>query len=524
MGRRSFCGPIGLFLVVALAADAGQAQLSVETLNGFNIFESGSWIIKKYAVCGDMSHGGDLFIEHDLELGGELYLSGLLYLEGREGQGADGDQYIYFYDEDERTDEYLAWKDDDDTFELSNSLAVLGVGGQARIESRDEEKLVVASESSFMWFLTDSVNSIEGATFTWAEDRVSSHERLMELRWENGGDLKIGGTLIPGAFDLAESFWRVGDMAPGDLVAADSKRPDAVRVSRGAYDRRVVGVVSARPGVNLGGGVFSVEALRERWGDEVGEEYERTRPSVEEAVYAANQGLQDELMWLHSQTSYEQYLLSRAAGSVRPSPAAIRRDDGGAPPPSASRPSPKKLAELYEEALADHRRRVEDLVLRRFFRERFVAVALAGRVPVKASAASGAIAIGDPLAASPLPGVAMKATAPGPVIGTALEPLAQGLGTIQVLVNRGWYAGEEDPRLTGAGTGGRGRDVRLADLQAENDQLSSRLAVLEALVAAMMDAGSQPSVSAERGTGSEGIEPAGRLARLGNTHQTTDSP
>lgn len=48
-------------------------------------------------------------------------------------------------------------------------------------------------------------------------------------------------------------------------------------------------------------------------------------------------------------------------------------------------------------------------------------IALSGRVPVKLSTENGEIKIGDPLMLSSLPGVAMKATGTGQVIGIALE-------------------------------------------------------------------------------------------------------
>ena len=50
-----------------------------------------------------------------------------------------------------------------------------------------------------------------------------------------------------------------------------------------------------------------------------------------------------------------------------------------------------------------------------------VVLALAGRVPVKVSLENGPIKAGDPLTSSSTPGVAMKATGPGEIIGTALE-------------------------------------------------------------------------------------------------------
>jgi hypothetical protein len=80
-------------------------------------------------------------------------------------------------------------------------------------------------------------------------------------------------------------------------------------------------------------------------------------------------------------------------------------------------------------------------------------VALTGRVPVKVSTQNGPIGIGDYLTSSPLPGVAMKSTKPGRVIGKALEAYAttdpQATSTITVFLNPTWY----DPDLALTDTG-----------------------------------------------------------------------
>jgi hypothetical protein len=66
-------------------------------------------------------------------------------------------------------------------------------------------------------------------------------------------------------------------------------------------------------------------------------------------------------------------------------------------------------------------------------------VALAGRVPVKVSTENGPIKIGDKLTSSNTPGVAMKATEAGAIIGLALEPYnGVGVGKITVFVNVDW--------------------------------------------------------------------------------------
>lgn len=66
-------------------------------------------------------------------------------------------------------------------------------------------------------------------------------------------------------------------------------------------------------------------------------------------------------------------------------------------------------------------------------------VVLMGRAPVRVSDQNGPIRRGDPLTSSSIPGVAMKATRPGPLLGQALEPWAEsGQGRIEVLVMPQW--------------------------------------------------------------------------------------
>lgn len=67
-------------------------------------------------------------------------------------------------------------------------------------------------------------------------------------------------------------------------------------------------------------------------------------------------------------------------------------------------------------------------------------VAHTGRTAVKVSAENGAIRPGDYLTSSGNPGVAMKATKKGPVIGKALQSYSsEGTGQIQMLADVTWY-------------------------------------------------------------------------------------
>ncbi len=72
-----------------------------------------------------------------------------------------------------------------------------------------------------------------------------------------------------------------------------------------------------------------------------------------------------------------------------------------------------------------------------------IPMALAGRAPVKVTSENGPIIQGDLLTSSSLPGVAMKATQAGPIIGKALESYnesdPQKIDKILAFINVSWY-------------------------------------------------------------------------------------
>jgi len=74
---------------------------------------------------------------------------------------------------------------------------------------------------------------------------------------------------------------------------------------------------------------------------------------------------------------------------------------------------------------------------------RHVEVSLAGRAPVKVSAANGPIHSGDYLTASSIPGVAVKSVGAGMVVGRALESYeGSQVGKVMALVNLSWNPGD----------------------------------------------------------------------------------
>ncbi len=80
-------------------------------------------------------------------------------------------------------------------------------------------------------------------------------------------------------------------------------------------------------------------------------------------------------------------------------------------------------------------------------------IALAGRVPTKVSTINGPIKRGDPITSSETPGVGMKATKAGPIVGKALQDYTSddpnAIGKIVVFVSLGWW--DPDVFLTDTG-------------------------------------------------------------------------
>lgn len=77
---------------------------------------------------------------------------------------------------------------------------------------------------------------------------------------------------------------------------------------------------------------------------------------------------------------------------------------------------------------------------------RTVPIALAGRIPVKVTNENGDIQAGDYLTSSSTPGVAMKATRSGPIIGQALEDAMMfddHTGVVLMFVKNGFYFGSD---------------------------------------------------------------------------------
>ena len=341
-----------------------------------------------------------------------------------------------------------------------------------RIKVDDDADLRIETDGGFIRFYTDLDNNTSQTDIgRWFNNGTQLANRVWQI--DVAGNLDIDGTLTENtSFDLAESFLKAAPVEPGDVVRVDPRQGDAVVRSDRAYDRAAIGVVSTRPGVVLGGGVFSVERLVENWGDEVAALFRREQAAYEKEAFEAHPELRALAARVESISAFAD------ASSLTP----VRGQE-------LKPVDQERLQASYEEERIEYADELEGAALDLFFARTFVPITLAGRVPVKVDASFGAIEPGDPLTASPTPGVAMKATRPGAVIGTALESWSAGSGKIRVLVQRGWYGGDAGEHRRGASSLRPELDPQraaladsLADKEAELAELWERLAALESIV------------------------------------------
>jgi len=468
------CSVSAVLLLVLGASPPTRAQLVVQGGDEPSLFTSDTPDLPHRP---DIGSARDVFISDDLEIGGRLFVDRLIHVN-RDPE--DIDQFIYFSDDGSTSDESFSWDDSADAFSLTNDLDLLdGAGGAATIRARAENELQLLSEAPEMYFLIDSNSNDNAAlvdhTFTWANNSFAANQRAMVLRSVTGdvGDLEIDGSLTQNiGFDIAESFLAGEPARPGQLVAVDPTRPNAVVLATDADAGRVLGVVSTRPAIIMGGGALSVAGLRRTWGAEATDLFLSRRAELEVEVLGANEALRQQASILASMSTYEGVARARFATSAfREQPLADEDSDRTQAPKELSE---NELRAGYDEAFRNFQTRMLDAVMSRFFERYFASVALAGRVPVEVDADLGSIRPGDLLAVSPTSGVARRADSAGAIVGTALEGLDRGQGRILMLVHRGWIGPA------------RSSQIELADLRAENARLVARLARIEETLGAIV--------------------------------------
>jgi hypothetical protein len=393
--------------------NASGSGTMMEYTSELNINEaSGIYFDGDTAILWSPGDGGLLRIfDQDGGTGGERFRfsnSTLSFING----SINGPQKIGFYSTgiDAKT---FGWNDTSLKFELTGAgLDLIGNGGLAVLRDPVADgTLSIDSMDSVRIGLDEDNTTTTAAFHIFHHDTAANATSTLLRLEETTGDLKIRGALSQNfVFDLAESFLATERLEPGDVVASDPHRANAVRRARREDGAAVLGIVSTRPGVVLGGAVMDRDTLT-AWGPDVRARFEKEWPRLRAELLSSPDGQR------------------RSAAMAQ----------------SAATGDAKERAERSREFEND----LESQALEVFAQRNFVPVALAGRVPVKVDAGLGSIATGDPITISPFAGIAMRASSPGLILGTALEPLTEGRRSILVFVSRGWWGGTTSTRAAG---------------------------------------------------------------------------
>jgi hypothetical protein len=266
------------------------------------------------------------------------------------------------------------------------------------------EKLMLDSNDSGDTYLThDNTNN-------WLGFWVDGSE---EVRFLPTGTNSIEANRVIAVgdnFDIAETYPTFDEtLVPGDLVmidtANDSAIPAVVKKGEKTQSNAVIGIVSTSPGFTMGSGSFAGETCTE----------------------VIDQGIEQYLIDQRIRLFREEAEASASAALVAQTAT-----------PSAASASARQVVK----STVDEQMVAIESAARGCTAAKQVLVALAGRVPVKVSTENGPILPGDYLTQSSEPGVAMKATNPGIVVGKALESY-DGLaeGKVMAFVNLSYFPG-----------------------------------------------------------------------------------
>ncbi len=312
---------------------------------------------------------------------------------------SERDSSMYFYENGNNTGNYVRWDDvRADTCTGSGSV-----------------------NSAFVWNIQNAASSNTAWLF--------ANDADVEAIIDDIGSMQIDNTLTQsGACDVAEGFLGSADLDAGTVVVLDPNTPEGVTRATRALDPTVVGIVSTKPGVLLGGPTADAYPV---W-----DELERVRGELFEvqAVISAQSAAAGEVTASELDPAVNGSDASDSTASLGLENAELPRDLAPLDPELEQR-----RAELQQQAL-DLEARLDS------WRRGNVPVALVGRVPVKVT---GAVEQGEYLTSSDVAGFGMALRQPGPYFAVAMESSSGGERKILALIQQGWYGGSvADPVAT----------------------------------------------------------------------------
>lgn len=306
---------------------------------------------------------------------------------------------------------------------LDLTLDPSGTGGVviadgANIKMYSDQKVIFdVDDSSDTYIDFDSTNN-------WLEVFTDGSERF---RFTASGQNESNGALTTTLSDVAENYPTMNaELTAGDVImiadqGIDSPATALVDLADTQHREKVLGVVSSKPGLLLGGSSFLSDICEAASASESGKISQR-----EKLLQTEYTQLQYANYQKYSSASSSAELFSRLESSIANDLNTL---------------STSKIEALLPATTVktiDDRLNSCDAIQQ-------VPVALAGRIPAKFDNSQGEVKPGDLLSMSPLkPGHVAKVSSAGWIVGRALAPSNSDSETVMMFVNISWYGGESN--------------------------------------------------------------------------------
>ncbi len=330
-----------------------------------------------------------------------------------------------------------AFENLDLTLDPSGTGAVVIADGANVSLYADQQIIFDVDDSADSYMQFDSTNN-RLEIFTDASER---------FRFTASGQNESNGALTTTLSDLAENYPTLNAaLNPGEvvmIVEPDENAPAStlVDIADSAHRDQIIGVVSSRPGIILGGSSFLDDICTAVTSSESGKIEQRLKLLQEEywrMVLIEQEEIDQEQS---DQEKLEQEGVEEAQADVTEALPASG---------SASLATVDNRSILEEMSISELEALLPPTTLQTIddrldscLAVKQVPIALAGRVPVLFDPAYGQVKPGDLLAISPSkPGAVAKATTAGWIIGRVLVPSSPNVETVMMFVNVSWYGGE----------------------------------------------------------------------------------
>ncbi|MFN0134854.1 MAG: hypothetical protein ACKVS9_01910 [Phycisphaerae bacterium] len=211
-------------------------------------------------VSAGMNNTGDVLVTDDIECLSSIIASGNILMRSN---AAEGDATIFFREDASDTGESFRWDDSADKFVVSDAFQCDG-----NLTVNDPDNFADVQSVGGITIRIDTDNNDSGPNAGVFSINANAADifgtPLLRMQSTDEANLELDNGVATDAFDFAEAFKPVAAdlaMQPGDVVclAVGEGLNEHVRLSTGAGEDMLLGVVSTNPAFTCGMGIDAID-------------------------------------------------------------------------------------------------------------------------------------------------------------------------------------------------------------------------------------------------------------------------